>query len=272
MSIIKLLNQVFPGWGGEDFFNWKYDNPFGESIILVENDARFDHPVAVRMFMAWQMQDSKNYKYNCFQATDSATHPSARGQGLFSKLTLEALKKSSKTGFVFNFPNKNSVNIYLKLGWALEESKKALYLPLYNRRSNIGSSILCDNVSNILATNWKEDKMAWRMQYLNVHKFVSKKGAEFLFRKKAISYIKLADVVYTEEIIDHSDIEEFINYLKREGYIFIRYIGFNTKFEEILCKGYRLTFRYGADINSVSYNKPQGYKLRLEMIDADYIN
>jgi len=109
------------GWKNPTFdralFRWKHEtNPFGRSLIMVAtHEGRI---VAVRPFMRWRFRRGDSTR-TAARAVDTATHPDARGQGLFRTLTetgLDVLRDES-VGFIFNTPNDQSRPGYLKMGW-----------------------------------------------------------------------------------------------------------------------------------------------------------
>ncbi|MEO8425105.1 MAG: GNAT family N-acetyltransferase, partial [Actinomycetota bacterium] len=98
------------------FFRWKHlENPFGRSFMWVaEAD---DQIVGLRAFMRWEFT-AGDRRYLAVRAVDTATHPAHQGQGIFSRLTLEALDAlRDQADFVFNTPNERSRPGYLKMGW-----------------------------------------------------------------------------------------------------------------------------------------------------------
>ncbi|WP_139123445.1 GNAT family N-acetyltransferase [Aliivibrio fischeri] len=118
-SISKLLNDSFETINSplfsNQFLKWKHnDNPFGKSISYVAID-EFSELIGFRSFLSWRFVD-KNRSYDAYQPVDTATSPKARGKGVFSLLTKEALNKVDGK-LVFNRPNKNSFPGYIKMGW-----------------------------------------------------------------------------------------------------------------------------------------------------------
>jgi predicted acetyltransferase len=109
----------------EGYWRWKHvDNPFGQSPVLVA--AEEDRIIGVRAFMRWSWSN-KSDKREAVRAVDTATHPSAQGKGIFTKLTMSLIKESEqqKLDLVFNTPNEKSMPGYLKMGW-----EKAGQLPI----------------------------------------------------------------------------------------------------------------------------------------------
>jgi GNAT superfamily N-acetyltransferase len=121
-TVLDLLNMALEGsptgrWSPE-FFRWKHlDNPFGRSFMLVALAG--ERIVGLRAFMRWRFQ-AGGRSLRAVRAVDTSTHPDYQGQGIFSRLTLEALERLREdTDFVFNTPNEKSLPGYLKMGWKL---------------------------------------------------------------------------------------------------------------------------------------------------------
>jgi N-acetylglutamate synthase-like GNAT family acetyltransferase len=112
---------------------WRFkhlDNPFGESLVLV---AEKDHKiVGVRAFMQWRWQQNQQI-WTAYRAVDTATHPDYQRQGIFKKLTLNALEiaQNISESFVFNTPNENSRPGYLKMGWKQVGKIKVSLIPVF---------------------------------------------------------------------------------------------------------------------------------------------
>jgi GNAT superfamily N-acetyltransferase len=99
-----------------EFFRWKHlENPFGRSFMLVAEAE--DRIVGFRAFLRWRFTAGSTVLH-AVRAVDTATHPNYQGQGIFTRLTLEALHQlTGNTDFVFNTPNAKSLPGYLKMGW-----------------------------------------------------------------------------------------------------------------------------------------------------------
>lgn len=119
-QVLALLQRSL-GWlddaQHERFFAWKHEeNPFGRSPAWVAVDG--GTVIGFRTFMRWRfLLDGRPVE--AVRAVDTATHPDARGRGVFSALTLHALDELAGLGvsFVFNTPNDQSRPGYLKMGW-----------------------------------------------------------------------------------------------------------------------------------------------------------
>lgn len=120
--VLDLLRRSLGGGpGGERtaaFFRWKHlENPFGRSLLLVaESDGKI---LGLRAFMRWRLR-SGGRTFTAARAVDTATDPEARGRGVFTRLTSEALSLlAADTDLIFNTPNDQSLPGYLKLQWTI---------------------------------------------------------------------------------------------------------------------------------------------------------
>jgi GNAT superfamily N-acetyltransferase len=116
-SILDILGRSLSHPGNRDWFMWKHvENPFGASpgFVAVENGKI----LGVRLFMKWKFRMG-NSVLEALRPVDTATHPDARGKGVFKMLTLDALNVLNPSGnqIIFNTPNNNSLPGYLKMGW-----------------------------------------------------------------------------------------------------------------------------------------------------------
>lgn len=118
-AIVALLRECLGDRWSAQYYRWKHEqNPFGPSPGWVaEADGEI---VALRIFLRWSWL-SGGRRLVAFRAVDTAVHPSFRRQGLFSRLTGQALAELAREGgrFVFNTPNRRSLPGYLALGWRL---------------------------------------------------------------------------------------------------------------------------------------------------------
>ena len=135
-QVIDLLNEVFQAQEyftnnrTQEWWNWKYErNVFGKPIhIVATSDERL---VGFRSFWPWEFI-CRGQVLKAYQPVDTVVHPDFQGLGLFTKLTVKALKQASEIGadLLFNFPNQNSLPGYLKLGWNYVSKLSWLVKPL----------------------------------------------------------------------------------------------------------------------------------------------
>ncbi|MEZ4617179.1 MAG: GNAT family N-acetyltransferase [Caldilineaceae bacterium] len=112
------------------FWQWKHHaNPFGDSYGLYAWDAAKAQAVGARILMRWQFCDGAGTPYRAVRAVDTTTHPDYQRQGIFSRLTRQAIAELREDGvdLIFNTPNQKSLPGYLKLGWQ-QVTRWPLYL------------------------------------------------------------------------------------------------------------------------------------------------
>jgi GNAT superfamily N-acetyltransferase len=132
-ACLRLLETCLAGGptGRRDpaFFTWKHlDNPFGRSVALVAE--RAGSILGLRTFMRWELA-SGTCTVPAVRAVDTATHPAAQGQGIFKRLTLEALEVAGADAMlVFNTPNSQSKPGYLSMGWTVVGDVPVLIRPV----------------------------------------------------------------------------------------------------------------------------------------------
>ena len=130
-AVLDLLRASMPGdarrWSDAAVWRWKHvDNPFGRSLVLVAKDQGTGRITGLRAFMAWRFLVASAPTL-AYRPVDTATDPSCRRMGIFSRLTLQALDRARAegAGFMFNTPNGMSVGGYLKMGWTLVTRSRA---------------------------------------------------------------------------------------------------------------------------------------------------
>lgn len=118
-AYLDLYETVLGAARDPAWFEWKYgaENPYvDEPAIFVAY--RDDDLVGARSFFALRMAVGDETRL-ALQPSDAMVHPDHRRQGLFSRMTTDALSRYADRGpaFCFNFPNPNSLPGNLKLGW-----------------------------------------------------------------------------------------------------------------------------------------------------------
>ncbi len=122
-DILGLLNLVFTDQQrsdierGDEFWNWKYkQNPFGESTVhIVEDDGSI---VAVDNLWPWNFE-CRGQIVRALQPCDSVVHPDYRGKGIFKNTRVKGVNfaRENNIDLIFNFPNDNSLNTSISLGY-----------------------------------------------------------------------------------------------------------------------------------------------------------
>jgi hypothetical protein len=132
-DILRLLCHTL-GWVNDDrhraLFAWKHrDNPFGASPGWVAFDQ--EGLVGLRVFMRWVFRMGDEW-ITAVRAVDTATHPRARGRGIFRAMTMHGVQELSAAGvgWVFNTPNDQSAPGYLSMGWQRVGRLPATFRPV----------------------------------------------------------------------------------------------------------------------------------------------
>jgi len=101
----------------KEWFLWKFkDNPFGETILACVEDK--DKIVGCVAY-GFQNFIGSNAYIRGGLSFETFIHPDYQGQGIFKKLIIEGEKRARSLGiqFLLNFPNKNSLPGFTKMGW-----------------------------------------------------------------------------------------------------------------------------------------------------------
>ena len=118
-AYLDLYETVLDADRDPAWFEWKYGagNPYVDepAILVAYLDGEL---VGARSFFALQMATGGTTRL-ALQPSDAMVHPDHRRQGLFSRMTREALSRYADRApaFCFNFPNHMSLPANLKLGW-----------------------------------------------------------------------------------------------------------------------------------------------------------
>jgi hypothetical protein len=228
---ISLGEALMPK--SEAYFIWKhFKNPFGKSIIYLAKEN--NKIVGIRAFMHWNWTDKDNL-ITSVRAVDTATHPDFQGKGIFSKLTLEAVKKSidEKIGFVFNTPNPISMIGYLKLGWYSIGRMPVYFMPNFSiphfyisdKVNEVYNSYSAKNAIDQLPLNWQlksskdimdtpltKDYLYWRYVDCPVAQYgaiVIPNQYGFIFRIKKVN--RFMELRLCELWIENSDAQKEFN-------------------------------------------------------------
>jgi predicted N-acetyltransferase YhbS len=115
--VLTLYESVFGEARTGEWFDWRYDGPFGDGVqmFVAERDGEL---VAAEPFVALPMR-AGDERTLALQPVDAMVAPEHRRNGLLTRMTERALKQyaDADPAFVFNFPTEATKNVYLKLGW-----------------------------------------------------------------------------------------------------------------------------------------------------------
>ena len=90
-----VVNSVFGHYCSEEYFNMKYyENPYGESVIVVA----YDNGSPVGADALW-----RNDVMGCqsYQSADTAVIESSRGKGIFTMMVIEKLSKIKDDSLIY---------------------------------------------------------------------------------------------------------------------------------------------------------------------------
>lgn len=115
---LKLLATSLPAAADKKVFRWKHiDNPFGTSRGYIAQGEEGEM-LGLRLYARWQFRLGHRV-LPAIRPVDAVTHPDARGQGIFSKLTTYGFREIDREQklIIFTTPNENSLPGYHKMGF-----------------------------------------------------------------------------------------------------------------------------------------------------------
>lgn len=175
-GFLSLYEAVFDKQKDSEWFAWKYEeNPYVDTVPILLATSGTD-VVGARSFFALPVACNGN-RNTVLQPCDTMVHPNHRRQGLFTRLTEEAIDRYD-CPFFFNFPNNHSLPGNLKLGW-----RKVTERRVRLRIENPGR-LLTDR------TDRRSVKLAGKLgtaltqQYYRIRESVSAQSAEYTVYKQ----------------------------------------------------------------------------------------
>lgn len=121
-DFLYVQNEVFKCGTREEFKRQFENNIYGKSIIVVVY--RGENPIAARVIWRNDIEGQEAYQPGC-----TSVLPICRGKGVFKEMTLRALAYLPSNAIIYNYPNDNSFQGYVKLGWnCLKEYRARLFL------------------------------------------------------------------------------------------------------------------------------------------------
>jgi len=224
--ICELLNLTYSGKKvfTEEYLTWKYiQSPAGKGYGY----ACYDRDVLVGLRLIFRtFCISEGIAIDVHQPCDSAVHPEFQGKGIFGFLNelflTDARSMTGSAHLTFNFPNENSINSYLRLGWEVfrrHRWRTLANLPL-NRTHH---SVFLE------ADTWCERNMhlpteffVWRFKnkpdrhYLFVQ---SQRDTFLIFSAERTFGFKVARLVYcSSETLNQNEVNDIRRLLSSSGF------------------------------------------------------
>jgi GNAT superfamily N-acetyltransferase len=116
-DICSLYEIIFGKTRSREWFEWRYDTPIldGPQVIVADRGGTV---VGAEPFITFRIETGEGIEI-AVQPADAMVHPDHRRQGLLTRMTEFALDYYAmrEPAFVFNFPNRQAVDAYRKLGW-----------------------------------------------------------------------------------------------------------------------------------------------------------
>jgi len=116
-GIRSLYERVFEKSRSPEWLTWRYDTPYVDEpqVIVATESGRV---VGAEPFITFRFETGSGTEL-AVQPADAMVHPDHRRQGLLTRMTEYALEHytAREPSFVFNFPNRQAVDAYRKLGW-----------------------------------------------------------------------------------------------------------------------------------------------------------
>lgn len=280
---LSLLLKVFgnPAIFTEKWWCWKFlESPFGKSIGWCARDSYTRDVIGLRILWRWKLF-FENGDTDAFQMTDAVTDDNYRGIGVFSELTKMALNGVSDS-VIFNFPNKNSAPINLKMGWKEMKNQPWLLMisfPSFRSDERVGlfhknmdflpNIISCTNIK-FHSTLWTHELLKWRFENhpFNTYYFYSIRDSFIIYRIDSRLTVKIATIMYTH-IIRKKDMLVFSDFLFRQRIFFYRYNAYNIKLYDDLADSWftckiKKQFRY-------FFKTLNGNNIALTLADTDFL-
>lgn len=163
--LIVMDNTFGKNTINKDEFNRKYiNNIYGESILVIVYANK--SPVAARGFWRNDINAKK-----AFQPCDTCVIKEYRGKGIFNQMTKCALEYVSND-IVYNYPNKNSYPLYIKMGWEITVEYRPILLTSIEKYKKEHPEIIDNEYLKwwLLPKNYKYYYLEYRSQVFLVKK------------------------------------------------------------------------------------------------------
>ncbi|WP_324758939.1 GNAT family N-acetyltransferase [Haloarcula sp. GH36] len=126
-AFLSLYSAVMGDEKQENWFAWKYkENPYIDHVAMMVGVFE-ETIVGARPFFALPVSVNGEHEV-ALQPGDTMVHPDHRRQGLFTRMTEQAIERyAGDHPFFFNFPNHRSRSGYLKLDWEPVSERLSYY-------------------------------------------------------------------------------------------------------------------------------------------------
>ncbi|WP_340101191.1 GNAT family N-acetyltransferase [Salinibaculum salinum] len=137
-EFLSLYSTVMGAEKQESWFDWKYkENPYTDHVAMIVGVFE-ERIVGARPFFALPVSINGKHQV-ALQPGDTMVHPDHRRQGLFTRMTEQAIERyADDHPFFFNFPNHQSRPGYLKLDWEIVSERSSYYR--IENPGNVGKS------------------------------------------------------------------------------------------------------------------------------------
>ena len=149
-EFLSLYSAVMGDEKQDRWFDWKYaENPYTDHVAMLVGVCE-GTIVGARPFFALPVSINGEDEV-ALQPGDTMVHPDHRRQGLFTRMTEQAIERyTNEHPFFFNFPNHRSRGGYLKLDWEIVSERSAYYRIEHPER--VGASLSDRKAIELLST------------------------------------------------------------------------------------------------------------------------
>lgn len=118
-GVLSLYGLQWDDRPGDDWFEWKYVSDPYLSHVPITVAERGGEIVGAQAYLPCRIRWGNDTAL-ALQPTDAVVHPDHRRQGLYSRITREAIDfyVDREPAFFYNFPNEAALHAQEKLGWS----------------------------------------------------------------------------------------------------------------------------------------------------------
>jgi hypothetical protein len=179
-EVIAVINTAFGFDRSDDWYRWKHrEGPWGPSTGVVARDGV--GIVGVRLLLPWHLAGPAG-TLTAHRAVEAATHPRARGRGVFSVVNRYLMEATGRgpASLIFSTPNQLSRSGYAKLGWSWLTPVPHVWRPVLPRRwrgdplreqldavPGVGTGVPPGRIG----TDWTASSLRWRIDPRSGHHY-----------------------------------------------------------------------------------------------------